>query len=177
MRRGRSSSEEGQWIRFGFLFADLFTALAMVFLLANTSAQGTSSNTQQQCGIQRQPVAPITFTVSDADTLRKKNKGAEQAFSVQVRSGTATYAGRVVGLAEVFGGSYRGVADVADGMTLAKGAIDALSSPAGASDTGAMFSPSDTVFQSYWDGDLNGQQVKVILFFYQTATGAACQPS
>lgn len=181
MQRGGTGPEDGQWIRYGFLFADLFTALAMVFLLANTVGQGTSGTTtagiSSQCGLEGRPLAPLTFTLSqsDADALRKRNAAAEKSFSARVHSATTSDAERVVGLVEVYGGSYNGTADVYDGLTLAKGAIEALSASASSATTlssGPTFSQRNTLFQSFWDGDLKGQQVKVVMFLYQSDCGS-----
>ncbi len=183
MRRGWASPEEGQWARFGFLFADLFTALAMIFLLANTTGQAastgaSSSAKQQQCGLESQAAAPITLTLTNADDLRSQNNAAAVSFDKLFRGQATGDTGRIVGLAEVFGGSYSGQTDVADGLTLAKGAVYALSLPAPANAPGPVFSQKGaTVFQAFWDGDLKSAQVKVVMYFYQSGNGSSCAPA
>lgn len=181
MRHGGMGPEDGQWMRYGFLFADLFTALAMLFLLANTTGAGTSGTTttsvSNQCGLDGRPLAPLTFTLSesDANALRKGNATAEESFSAKAFSAMTNEAGREVGLVQVYGGSYNGTADVPDGLTLAKGAIEALSGSAPSATLpaqGPILSQRNTLFQAFWDGDLTGQQVKVVMFLYAADCGS-----
>jgi len=182
-----SPAAERHWGRYGFLVADLFTALAMLFLVANTvghvlpptptptpiavALTPTPTATPGICGLDPQPLQLPPFTASDPAGLRAQVADAESAFAVQVHDALGDYAETTAGLAEVSGGSFFGSADVADGESLAQGAIDGLNLLAGQH---FIFTADRTIYQPFWDGDIGSDQVRLIVFFYAVASGSAC---
>jgi hypothetical protein len=170
---------EPQWGRFGFLVADLFTALALLFLVANTvghvpppvHSPPTPTWTPSICGLETKPVANVVLTFDGADGLRQFDPAAEQGFSQLVQARLSAYAGRTAGLVEVFGGSYNGNLDVGDGLSLARGAIDSLSLLAHQQ---FIFTTDQTLYQPFWDGTISGTQIRIVLFLYTESTGQSC---
>lgn len=184
-----SSDDSGsrwQWLRFGFLFADLFTALAMLFLIANTAgAQLPVISTPTpavviQCALERTPLKPVTFTLTtdQAIALRNGQPAGTNTFKYDVESAFSIYSERSAGLVEIFGGSYHGVQDAGNGISLALGASAVLKNllshqPEKPGDQ-FMYSSLGTIYQEYWDESLNGNQVKILFFLYQQTPGLKC---
>src|SRR5579859_8072250 len=96
--RGYDGPADHHWGRYGFLFADLFTALAVLFLVANTvghvppppSSLPTPvvvkpSPTPRICGLEPTPANLPLLTVGDEAGLRVGSPTAEAAFALQVR--------------------------------------------------------------------------------------------
>ena len=173
-----------QWVRYGFLFADLFTALAMLFLLTGTAGVAIATQTDatpvatttvlptaEACGLEQTPVVPAVLAIADPAGLRAGSATAQTALATQVRQLLSTYANRSVGLVEVNAGSLNGTLDIANGIQLANGAIGALKLLA---QDNFLFSTTKTLFQPYWNGDLLGNQVKLVMFLYQTAGTGQC---
>ena len=167
----------------GWLFADLLLALAIIFLVANSVGQvtipkptpttyvaPTPTPTPSICGIEQNPGASLTLAVGNDGGLRNNDGGAEAAFAAQVHSAMAKYAGRTAGLVQVYGGSYNGNLDVQDGVALANGAINGLKRLGG---TGFIFSSQETLFQPFWSGTINSNQVQLYVFFFKTSNGVA----
>jgi hypothetical protein len=183
IRRNGSDAHESQWARFGFLFADLFTALAMLFLIANTAGQAIGPKPSATptpaatpaCALAQTPAPSIVVSLSRAEATGLRatppDPSAVAQFQAQVAKALAIYSNRTIGLAQVYGGSYNGTGDVDKGVGLAKGAIIVLKL-LGASDT--SFLPNKTLFQPFWNGDLTGDQVMLTFFFYLTSGGANC---
>lgn len=180
---------ERHWGRYGFLVADLFTALAMLFLVANTvghvslptpkptptpiavAPTPTPTATPGICGLDPHPLQLPPFTVGDPAGLRAQAADAEHAFATQVHDALGDYAAKTAGLAEVSGGSFFGSADVTDGESLAQGAIDGLNLLAGQH---YIFTADRTIYQPFWDGDIGSDQIRLIVFFYAVASGSVC---
>lgn len=165
----------------GWLFADLLLALAMIFLVANSVGQvtipkptpavvtsPTPTPTPSICGIEQNPGASLTLTVSNDAGLRANDGGAEMAFADQVRGAMQKFSGRTAGLVQVYGGSYNGSLDVQDGMTLANGAINGLKH---LGSSRFIFSSQATLFQPFWSGTINSNQVQLVTFFFKTSSG------
>lgn len=183
--RDPALEQEGEfhWGRFGFLVADLFTALAVLFLVANTIGHipppppppppivVVPTNTPTICGLDPHHVATYLLTVSNAPGLRSGDTAAESAFAAQVRGKLTSYTSKTAGLAEVWGGSLNGSRDVTDGENLANGAIAGLRLLAGQH---FIFSTQRTIFQPFWDGTIGSNQVKLLIFFYNVSSGAPC---
>lgn len=189
--RDNDGPAEHHWGRYGFLFADLFTALAILFLVANTvghvtlppprptptlavvvpTTSPTPTPTPLICGLDPQPATIPPLTVSDPAGLRAGSASAESAFADQVHSVMSAYSGKTAGLAEVSGGSFNGSQDVADGESLAMGAIGGLQVLAGQH---IVFTTQRTIFQPFWDGYLASDQVKLLVFFYTVSSSSTC---
>lgn len=181
------ASSRTAWMRFGFLIADLFTALAMLFLVANTQAHvvavvptptptstpsPTATPAAQLCGLEQQPGFQTILTVQNDGALRALDHSAEADFANQVQTAMASEAQRSAGLVEVYGGSYAGSQDVGDGTALADGAIAALRS---LSAQHIIFSTDKTLYQPFWSGKLASNQVQLIVFFYhESSAGQPC---
>lgn len=188
-RRDTDGPADHHWGKFGFLVADLFTALAILFLVANTvghvppaptptptSEPPTPTVVQPTptpiiCGLDPHAADPVILTVSDPDGLRAENPDAERTFAAQVHDALAKYASKTAGLAEVYGGSYNGPQDVGDGVNLARGAISSLLQLANQQ---FIFTGQRTLYQPFWDGTLASNQVKMLVFFYNVSSTASC---
>lgn len=187
LHRDSDGSGEFDWGRFGFLVADLFTALAVLFLVANTighvqlpppkavvtspaSPTSPPTATPTICGLDPHPASIPSLAVIDPVGLRQLSSSAESSFVGQIRSALQAYRGKVAGLAEVWGGSYQGSADVKDGESLANGAIAGLRT---LSNSHFIFSNS-TIYQPFWDGDIGGSDVMLLIFFYTVSSDSQC---
>ena len=174
------------WTRFGFLFADMFTAIAMLFLIANTAGFTNvplptpivASATMSTCSIDHRPDVDVILAVPSDRVFRQvvswKTPQAIQlatSFDAEVRSALASHATRTAGLAQIYGGSFNGAADVADGLALSNSVIGAV---APLSDDQFVFSTQRTLFQAFWDGDLQSNQVRLVIFFYQATDLSQC---
>jgi len=169
----------------GWLFADLLLALAMLFLVANSvgtypkprptptptlyvAPTPTPTPPPLICGIDQKPDYSQVFTTADPFGLSAKNGGAEQVFANQVLGTLGPNASRTAGLVQVYGGSFNGNFDVQDGLNLANGAIDGLQH------SHFRYAPSETLFQAFWGGQLGGNQVEVVVFFFKESSGTNC---
>jgi hypothetical protein len=177
-----SEGQTNQWAVFGFLFADLFAVLAMLFLIAGTAgsafhvapAAGTQpAATASPCGLDQTPDRSVLLAVADPQGVRAANSEATHALAAQIRAAFISDSDRqrAAGLVEVYGGSYQGASDASNGITLANGAIRAMKL---LNDAPSLFTTHQILYQAFWDGDLAGNQVKLIVFFYQSSAGGAC---
>jgi hypothetical protein len=163
---------------FLFLFS---AALGAVLLLAACGSTSTTSNPPVPtatpsplatspttaasatpfCGLDvTHPLAATPFTVSDPTGLRTQTPAGQQAFNAQVKAVLLPYTRLTAGLVEVFAGG----ADSASGEDFALAAIQALNLLA---DQQFVFSHKYTYFQSFWDGSLSKDQIRLQIVFYQ----------
>lgn len=169
----------------GWLFADLLLALAMLFLVANSvgtypkpkptptptlyvAPTPTPTAPPLICGIDQKPDFSRVFTTSNPYGLSAHSGSAEQDFANQVLAALGSSANRAAGLVQVYGGSFNGNFDVQDGLNLANGAIDSLQH------SRFRYAPSETLFQPFWGGQLSGNQVEVVVFFFKESSGTTC---
>ncbi len=168
MRRSRRTTTWGIFPLAGWLFTDLLLALTLLFLV--TSVTGVAkplpspkvTPTPVICGVDPKYESAIV-TSRDPDGVRNQTPDAMNSFFADVQhSDLQKYQGRLVGVAEVFGGS----PDVGDGITFAAGAIKSLS----AHSNGSFLFYSRTVFfRPLWDGELESDQVRIYVFFLTVA--------
>lgn len=166
----------------GWLFADLLLALAMLFLVANSvgtypkpaptptplpTATRAPTPPPAICGLNPHSIT-IMLTISNDGALRAGDSGAEAAFASEAKGQLAQYAGKVAGFVEVFGGS---VGSISDGVNLANGAIGGLDMLAR---QGYIFSLDKTTFQALYGGDLQPNQVQLVIFFFKESNGTSC---
>lgn len=190
MRRGGNGPADHQWGRFGFLIADFFTLLAMLFLVANTVGHvpipkptpstvsgGTVGPTPTPviCGLNPTPQPNVYVTINNDAALRNLDPGAERQAADAIKSQvSAKFGGSftgTVGLAQVWGGSYNGNQDVGDGTNLAKGAIGSLKLLA---DSDYLFTHDKTIYQPLWLGNLQSNQIMLTLFLYNVTFTDSC---
>lgn len=152
------------------LVAELFTALAMIFLVATTvghvtiqphptpTPTPTPTPLLLNCGLSTQYVL-YTFTIPSPDNLRAQSAAAVSAFEGQVKARFANET-RVAGLVEAYGGG----ATIADGKNLADGAITGLRS------YGHLFTSGRTIYQAFFDTTAPHNEVYLLVFYYVTAS-------
>lgn len=136
--------------------------MTMVFLISSAVGVPIKVKSQEICGINHQPDADTILAVADSVGLRNLDAQAEQVFADQVRQAFAKDQSRIAGLVEVFGGHF-----VDEGEALAAGASDSLKY------VGIIFSVQQTLVQKFWSGNLNNNQIEMIVFYYQIASN--CQ--
>ncbi|HEY7127819.1 MAG TPA: hypothetical protein VH540_28070 [Ktedonobacterales bacterium] len=126
-----------------------------------TATPTVSASATPFCGLDvTHPLDIAAFTVADPVGLRTQTAAGQQAFDNQVKALTQPYALSTAGLVEVFGGG----ADAGTGTDFAQDAITALNLLA---DQKYIFSHQLTFFQSFWDGSLGNDQIRIQVVFYQ----------
>lgn len=188
MRSENDGPADHQWGRFGFLIADFFTLLAMLFLVANTVGHVTfppppptitvtvnppprPTATPMICGLSPTPLPDVTLTITNDRLLRGGDLTTERQVAAQIKARLAPYASKRVGLAIVWGGSYNGGIDASDGTALANGAIASLKLLAG---DGFMFTTGRTAYKPLWNGLLRSNQVTLTLYVYNVSLTNSC---
>lgn len=191
MRGENTGPADHQWGRFGFLIADFFTLLAMLFLVANTVGHVTfppptptkppvtvtinptpkPTATPMICGLSPTPLPDVTITIANDSLLRAGNLATERQVAAQIKARLAPYASKKVGLAIVWGGSFNGGLDVSDGTALANGAIASLKLLASAN---FMFTTGRTAYKPLWNGNLQSNQVTLTLYVYNVTLTSSC---
>jgi hypothetical protein len=184
MRSNSSSHVNATLGRFGFLFADLFAVLAMLFLLANTVGHVTKpppvtptptftpTAQAQICGLQRTAgfdnnsnPFPVSLSLANDDPA------AINSFQQEVQSAFTSYYRKHItaGFVLIWGVA----ADVGTGDNLAAGAKIALQN---LGQQGFVF--THTSYQPLWDGNhdtSNGVYIRLTVFFYtMSANGKSC---
>ena len=184
MRNSTNSGLSGSLARYGFLFADLFAVLAMIFLLANTVGSfpkpkvvptptptpiptATAIPSPVICGLDNSAAYDNNnpnqaFQVQDALSLTPPDSGAVAAFEQEVQSALQTYKARGAGFVLVWGGGPA----VGHGTDLANGAIVAMKQ---LGKQGFIF--TKTSYRPLWDGNLNNDTVGLTIFFYRLSVG------
>lgn len=181
MRNSTNSGLSGSLARYGFLFADLFAVLAMIFLLANTVGSfpkpkvvptptptpiptATATPAPVICGLDNTAAydnnnTNQAFQVQFA--LANNDSGAIAAFKQEVQSALQPYKTRGAGFVLVWGGG-----TVGQGTSLADGAI------VGLKQLGAQgFIFTKTSYRPLWNGNLNSDTVGLTIFFYRLSVG------
>lgn len=126
-----------------------------------TATATVSASATPFCGLDvTHPLDIAAFTVADPNGLRTQTAAGQQAFDTQVKALTLPYSSSTAGLVEVFGGG----TDAGAGADFAQDAIMALNLLA---DQKYIFSHQLTYFQSFWDGNLGSDQIRIQVVFYQ----------
>ncbi len=113
------------------------------------------------CGLDvTHPLDIAPFTVADPVGLRTQTPAGQQAFDEQVKALLLPYTRLTAGLVEVFGGG----SDAGAGADFAQDAIQALNLLA---TQNFIFSSQKTFFQSFWDGNMGADQIRLLILFYQ----------
>lgn len=153
----------------GWLFADLFLVLTMLFFTSATPWVSASTPPQPQiCGID-QKISPVLITVPDPSGLRQQRSSAIKSFNNVVKQKLRSSASKTAGFVEVFGGNPYN--NPADGVKFAAGAIKALKQLA---TQHFIFTAQTLYFDPQWSGNLLTNQVKVYISFFLIST--SCQP-
>jgi hypothetical protein len=187
-RRARHASRVHQLGRFGFLFADLFVVLAMIFLAAATRepppvrAQSAPAGVTpivtidpapgtQVCGLDPNPGDDfdqiVTIPNSDLEGLLQgagtaAGDAARQDFARYARNNfLAGYGGKTAGFVEVLGGTS------ATGEALSQGIMDAFQL---LGQSGFLFSSTPTrktrYFHKAFEAPLPSNQAEIYVIFY-----------
>lgn len=155
----------------GWLFADLFLVLTMLFFTSTTP--WVSRNTQppqpQICGID-QKISSVLITVPDPSGLRQQHASAIQSFNNVVKQKLRSSANKMAGFVEVFGGNPYN--NPADGVKFAAGAIKALRQLASRH---FIFTSQTLYFDPQWNGNLSANQVKVYISYFLLSTSCQAQ--
>ncbi len=134
---------------------------SQIALATATATATVSASATPFCGLDvAHPLDIAAFTVADPNGLRTQTAAGQQAFDDQVKTLMLPYSSSTAGLVEVFGGG----TDAGAGADFAQDAIMALNLLA---DQKYIFSHQLTYFQSFWDGNLGSDQIRIQVLFYQ----------
>lgn len=167
-RRG-SRQQRSMFSLAGWLFADLFLVLTMLFF-TNASAWVPPNQPQpkQICGIDQTVHKPIVVTVPDPSGLRQGIPSAMKSFDAVVKKTLAGNASRSAGFVEVHGGNPYN--NATDGQRFATGAIKALKLLAAQH---FIFTSQTIYFDAQWSGKLPTNQVSIYILYLLVST--SCQ--
>lgn len=168
MLRRESHSRRSMFALAGWLFADLFLVLTMLFF---TNAQAWvvhKPSPPQICGMDPKINPPVTITAPDPFGLRQERPSALGGFANKVKGALQKDAKRIAGFVEVFGGS----PDVNDGTRFASGAIRALQL---LKSQKYIFTSQTVFFKPLWSGSLRSNQVMIYIFFFQISSSCNAQ--
>lgn len=154
----------------GWLFADLFLVLTMLFFTNATPWLSPNTPPPQPhiCGID-QKISSVVIRVPDSSGLRQQRANAIKSFNDVVKQKLRSSASKTAGFVEVFGGNPYN--NAADGVRFAAGAIKALKQLASQH---FIFSSQTLYFDPQWNGNLATNSVKIYISYFLLST--SCQP-
>lgn len=171
MLRHESRARRTMFSLAGWLFADLFLVLTMLFFTSATpwTPHNSSPPKPQICGME-QKINSVVITAPDPNGLRQQGASASRSFNNVVRQKLRSDGKKMAAFVEVFGGNPYG--NVADGQTFAKGAINALKLLASQH---FIFTSQTLYFDPQWSGNLSTNQVKVYISYFLLSTSCQTQ--
>lgn len=153
----------------GWLFADLFLVLTMLFFTSSVPwvIHNPQPPQQQICGMERK-INLVVISVPDPSGLRQQSASASRSFNDVVKQKLRGDARKIAGFVEVFGGNPYN--NFSDGQRFAAGAIHALKQ---LTSQHFIFTSQTLYFDPQWSGSLPTYQVKIYISYFLLST--SCQ--
>jgi hypothetical protein len=171
MLRRESRQQRSMFSLAGWLFADLFLVLTMLFFTSATPwvTRNPPSN-PQICGME-QKISSYSIKAPDPNGLRQQhNTSAINSFNAVVKKTLGSDTKKVAGFVEVFGGNPYG--NVPDGQNFAAGAIKALKV---LGSEHFIFTSQTLYFDPQWAGYLPFNEVKIFISYFLFSTSCQTQ--